>query len=181
MLMKLLSPLHTASATAGSAVYLETTFPVLEQDHVVIPEHTRVLGSVENERRPGRIKGRAQMRMRFTQLILPNHRVLSIAGNLQSLPGASKKRTVDREGTIEPLDQIDADVHTVVKTTVPGALLGGLVHGGMGALGGAAIGGAAGIAKVLFARGDEISLPVGTQVEIVLQRPLILQTGALAP
>src|SRR5579864_1238677 len=78
LLMKLTSPLHTTSATRGAGIYLETTFPVIVSDHVVIPEHTRVLGVVESERRPGRMQGRARMRLRFAQLILPNNHVLSI-------------------------------------------------------------------------------------------------------
>ena len=100
--MKLISPLHTTSSTPGSGVYLETAFPVVENGRVAIPEHTRVMGVVADERRPGRVQGRAQMRLRFTQLILPDNRELSIVGNLQSLPGSSTNRTVNREGTIEP-------------------------------------------------------------------------------
>ena len=44
LLMKLISPLHTTSSTPGSGVYLETAFPVVANDRVVIPEHTRVWG-----------------------------------------------------------------------------------------------------------------------------------------
>jgi hypothetical protein len=174
VVMKMTSPLHTTSATPGSAVYLETSFPVIVSDRLVIPEHTRVLGTMECERRPGRVRGRAQMRIRFTQLILPDGRVFSIVAQLQSLPGSRKQRTVDREGTIEPVDQIDADVYTLAKTTGAGVLLGSIGHTGVGVGNGALIGAGIGLATVLFTRGDEISLPVGTQVEMVLERPLSL-------
>ena len=174
LLMKLTSPLHTTSATAGSGVYLETSFPIVAEDRVIIPEHTRVLGTVESERRPGRAKGRAQMRFRFTTLILPDSRVLSIAGNLQGLPGSSRNRAVDKEGTLEPVDQIDADVYTVAKTTGAGVLIGSVRHIGIGVGPGALMGAGLGMAKVLFTRGDEISLPTGTRVEMVLQRPLAI-------
>jgi hypothetical protein len=180
LLMKLISPLHTTSSTPGSGVYLETAFPVVASDHVAIPEHTRVMGVVANARRPGRVKGRSQMRLRFTQLILPDNRELSIVGNLQSLPGSSKNRTVNHEGTIEPVDQIDADVYTMAKTTGIGALGGAISRAGPAWIGyGALIGGGLGLAKVLFTRGDEISLPVGTRVEMVLQHPLTVQTPTL--
>jgi hypothetical protein len=179
LLMKLISPLHTTSSTPGSGVYLETVFPVVANDRVAIPEHTRVMGVVADERRPGRIQGRAQMRLKFTQMILPDDRELSIAGNLQSLPGSNKNRTVNHEGTIEPVDQIDADVYTVAKTTGVGVLGGAISHRGSAGIGyGALIGGGLGLAKVLFTRGDEISLPVGTRVEMVLQRPLTVQSGS---
>jgi hypothetical protein len=178
LLMKLISPLHTTSSTPGSGVYLETAFPVVANSRVVIPEHTRVMGVVSDERRPGRVQGRARMQLRFTQLILPDNRELSIVGNLQSLPGSDKNRT-NHEGTLEPVDQIDADVYTVVKTTGAGLLIGSLSHSGLAGVGyGALIGGGAGLAKVLFTRGDEISLPVGTKVEMVLQRPLTVQPAS---
>src|SRR5258706_7167574 len=175
LLMKLISPLHTTSSTPGSGVYLETAFPVVENSRVVIPEHTRVMGVVTDERRPGRVQGRGQMRIKFTHLILPDNRELSIAGNLQGLPGSSTNRTVNGEGTIEPVDQIDADVYTVAKTTGAGVLVGSIRHVGIGVGPGALIGAGLGLAKVLFTRGDEISLPVGTRVEMVLQRPLTVQ------
>ena len=180
LLMKLISPLHTTSSTPGSGVYLETAFPVVENNRVVIPEHTRVMGVVSDERRPGRVQGRAQMRLKFTQLILPDNRELSIAGNLQGLPGSSTNRTVNNEGTLEPVDQIDADVYTVAKTTGAGVLIGSIRHVGIGVGSGALIGAGLGLAKVLFTRGDEISLPVGTRVEMVLQRPLTVQPPSSA-
>src|SRR6266481_38370 len=178
LLMKLISPLHTTSSTPGSGVYLETAFPVVENNRVVIPEHTRVMGVVSDERRPGRVQGRAQMRLKFTQLILPDNRELSIAGNLQGLPGSSTNRTVNNEGTLEPVDQIDADVYTVAKTTGAGVLVGSIRHVGIGVGPGAMIGAGLGLAKVLFARGNEISLPVGTRVEMVLQRPLTVEAAS---
>lgn len=172
LLMKLTSALHSTSATPGAGIYLETLFPVVADDRVVIPEHTRVLGVVESGRRPGRAKGRARMRFRFNTMILPDDRVLSITGDLQSLPGSTTHRTVDDEGTIEPVDQIDADVYMVAKTTGAGILIGSVSHIGIGVGPGAAIGAGLGLAAVFFARGDAISLPVGTHVEMILQRPL---------
>src|SRR5260370_1264829 len=180
LLMKLISPLHTTSSTPGSGVYLETVFPVVENSRVVIPEHTRVMGVVTDERRPGRVQGRAQMRLKFTQLILPDNRELSVVGSLQSLPGSRTNRTVNKEGTLEPVDQIDADVYTVAKTTGAGVLVGSIRHVGIGVGQGALIGAGLGLAKVLFTRGDEISLPVGTRVEMVLQRPLTVQPASSA-
>jgi hypothetical protein len=175
VLMTLTSPLHTTSARAGSGVYLETAWPVIQNDGVVIPAHSHVLGQVEHERRPGRVKGRAQFRLRFTSLILPDNRVVTILGGLQSLPGDARVRTQDAEGTLEPVDQIDRDVYTVTKGVLAGGLAGALTRSGTGAGVGVAIGGGLGLAKVLFSRGDEIHLPVGTKVEMVLERPVTIE------
>jgi hypothetical protein len=174
MLMKLTSPLHTTSSTPGAGIYLETLFPVIADSREAIPEHTRVFGLVDSEKRPGRVHGRARIHLRFTQLILPDNRELAIVGDLQSLPGSSENRT-DKQGALEPVDQIDADVYTVATATGVGVLFGSISHVGLGVPVGAAIGGGLGLAKVLFTRGDEISLPAGTRVEMVLQRPLTLK------
>jgi hypothetical protein len=174
VLMTLTSPLHTTSARAGAGVYLETSWPVVQDGQVVIPAHSRVLGEVEHERRPGRVKGRSQFLLHFTSLILPDNRVVAIAGGLQSLPGNEKIRTQDNEGTIEPVDQIDRDVYRIASGTIAGGLGGALTRTATGAGIGLAIGGGLGLAKVLFTRGDEIHLPEGTKVEMVLEKPLTL-------
>jgi len=173
ILMRLSSPLHTPSAREGSGVYLETSSPVLQDGQVAIPAHACVLGQVEHERRPGRVKGRSQFRIRFTKLLLAGQPV-TIVGSLQSLPGNSQIRTHDKEGTIEPVDQIDRDVYRVASGAIAGGLGGALTRTASGAGIGLAIGGGLGLAKSLFTRGDEIYLPEGTSVEMVLDQPVTL-------
>ena len=145
VLMTLTSPLHTTSARAGAGVYLETSWPVIQDGQVVIPA-----------------------------LIFPDNRVVTIAGSLQSLPGNEKIRPQDKEGTLEPVDQIDRDVYRVASGTIAGGLGGALTRTATGAGIGMAIGAGLGLAKVLFTRGDEIHLPEGTKVEMVLEKPLTL-------
>src|SRR5260370_18658738 len=52
VLMALQSPLDTTSGVEGSGIYLETVFPVVQENHVVIPVRTQVLGVVDAEKRP---------------------------------------------------------------------------------------------------------------------------------
>jgi hypothetical protein len=120
------------------------------------------------------VKGRAQFRFRFTSLILPNDHVVRIQGGLQSLPGDEKNRMQDAEGTIEPVDQIDRDVYTVAKGVVAGGLAGAITRSGPAAGIGMGIGGGLALGKVLFTRGDEIRLPQGAKVEMVLQQAVVI-------
>jgi hypothetical protein len=172
VLLRLVSPLHTTSAVTGAAVYLETAIPVVADNHVVIPEHTWVMGVIEATTRPGRVQGRARMRMRFTTLVLPDNRVFSISGTLRDLPGAPRNRTVDSKGTLEPVDQIDRDVKDLATGVLPGTILAVAGAGRGPALRAGFLGGGLALGKVLFTRGDAISLPIGTRVEMVLQQPL---------
>jgi hypothetical protein len=163
----------------GSGVYLETTFPVVAENQVVIPARTQVLGEVDAERRPGRVKGKAQFRFHFTSLVFANNYVAVIDGALQSVPGNPKVRTQDAEGTIEPVDQIDRDVATIATGVAGGFALGSIQSGKIAATEqsgiGAGIGAALALGKVLFTRGDEIRLDAGSLVEMVLTRPLSIE------
>ncbi|MFL6439868.1 MAG: hypothetical protein ACJ71Q_20010 [Terriglobales bacterium] len=177
VVMALISPLNTVSATAESGLYLENVFPVIAGNRVVIPAHTRVQGSVTRTARPGRAKGRGYLQFHFTSLILPNNYVLPISGSLASLPGSShyeKKRN-----SIQPVDQIDKDLPTIVGFGAIGALLGSASYGTISTLGGAAIGAGFGLAAVLVRRGDDIRLREGTRVEMVLDNPVTIPVSHL--
>ena len=175
VLLSLVSPLHTTSAIPGSGIYAETAAAVVQDNHVVIPLRAQVQGVVESEQRPGRVKGRAKFLLHFTTLIFPNNYVVPIDGGLQSVPGSAKLRTKGEKGTLEPVDQIDRDVATVTKPALIGGAVGSIRSLGPGTFVGAGAGALAGLAKVLFTRGDEIKLPAGATVEMVLQRPLTLE------
>jgi type IV secretion system protein VirB10 len=176
ILARLTSPLHTTSATAGSGIYMTTEFPIVVSDRVVVPAKSSLLGTIEHDQRPGRVSGRAQFRFQLHTLILPNNHTVAIAGILQGVPGSSLNRRVDRRGTTEPVDQIDRDVHTMVRSTLLGASGGAIFGRNPAAVAiGTGAGAAAGLAKVLFTRGDEIYLPAGTTVEMVLERPATVE------
>jgi len=64
---------------------------------------------------------------------------------------------------------------------VAGAAIGSISRGFIGAGRGALIGAAFGVGQALFKRGDDIALPVGTQLEMVLDRSLTIPVRELAP
>lgn len=183
VLMVLKSPLHTTSGTAGSGLYLETLYPVVQSNGVVIPAHTQVQGTVEANERPGHLKRTSEFRFHFTTLIFPNNLVMPINGVLQSIPGARNIRTRSDDRTLKPVDQTEKVVTPVAASTVGGAIIGAHRGFGIGLFPGAGLGAALGLGAVLLKRGDEIYLPQGTNVEMILQSPFSLdqsQIGANA-
>jgi hypothetical protein len=173
--MVLKSPLHTTSGTAGSGLYLETLYPVVQGNRVVIPAHTQVQGVVEADKRSGHVNRVSEFRFRFTTLIFPNNAVAPIDGVLQSIPGAKNIRTHDKDGTLKPVNQTEKVVTPAAAGAVGGALIGAHRGFGIGLLPGAGLGAALGLGAVLLKRGDEISLAPGTSVEMILQAPLTLE------
>jgi type IV secretion system protein VirB10 len=180
VMMVLKSPLHTTSGTAGSGLYLETLFPVVQSNGVVIPPHTQVQGVVESDERPGHLKRTSEFRFRFTALIFPNNLVVPISGVLQSIPGARNIRTRSDDKTLEPVDQPEKVITPTAAGAVGGAIIGSHRAFGIGLLPGAGLGAALGLGAVLLKRGDEINLPQGSKLEMVLQAPFTLEQAQVA-
>jgi len=187
MLLQLRSGVNTKSARPGDGVYLASSFPVVVDSRVLIPAGVYVQGVVDRVERAGHMKGRAQLDMHFTSIIFPNGSVVEIPGVVNSLPGANKQTVKkDGEGTIEQDGDKTRNMGKVAEVGIPvggtvGAI-GGAVGGHplAGALGGMAGGvAAAGIAS-LFTRGADVNIESGTLVEMVLQRPLLLEEENLA-
>ena len=179
VMMALISPLHTVSATTESSLYLETIFDVVVDNRVVIPVHAHVEGLVTRVARPGRVKGRGQFQFAFTRLILPNNYVAKIAGHLQSLPGSTQyERKLNQ--AIQPVDQIDRDLKRIVGFAATGSAIGALSAASGGAIIGSLIGGGFGLGATLIARGDDIRLPESTRMEMTLDQPVTIPATQLA-
>jgi type IV secretion system protein VirB10 len=173
----------TRSNKPGDPLYLETTFPVIVGDRIVIPAGSYVSGEIIEAKRPGKVKGRGELMIRLTTLILPN----GYAAKFDAIPtgaGTGGNDSVEEEGKIKGDSDKASDAGTILKTTT----LGTGVGGGVGAIGGrpgmgigigAAAGAAAGLLWTLFTRGPEVELPRGTSLDIMLDRPLYLDASKI--
>lgn len=179
VLLELRSALNTKSAKPGDGVYLDSTFPVVVGNHVLIPAGVYVQGMVDSVVRPGRIHGNAQLNMHFTSMIFPNGTVVEIPGRVNSLPGAQNQAITGDEGTIEQKGGSNKahNAGETAKIAVPtGATIGSIggLEGGhplAGGLEGLGAGLAAAGIVALLTRKADISIPAGSQVEMVIQQP----------
>lgn len=171
--------ISTKSAREGDSVYAETTFPVVENNRVLIPAGTYVQGKISRVQRAGRVKGRAEVLMHFTTLIYPSGYTVLLPGAVENVPGADKTSMKGEEGTIRQDSQTGQKVGTVAGTAGTGAVVGGLSRGGKGAAVGAGIGGAVGTAIALLTRGNDVKLDAGTTVEMVIQRAIPLDASRI--
>ena len=169
----------TKNAQVGDNLYLETTFPVVQDNRMVIPPGTYVQGVVTAVKKPGRVSGRAELLVHFTTMIFPNGYTVSFPGALDNIPGADTQTVKDKEGTIQANSTKGKDVATAAGTTATGTLIGGLRGGGKGAGIGAGVGGATGLMIAMLTKGNDVRLEAGTGVEMVLERPLELEEAKL--
>jgi hypothetical protein len=179
--LALVNSISTKHTAPGDRVYLETAFPVAQNGRIIIPRGSYVAGTVTEVKRAGRIKGKAELFLRFDSLTLPN----GVTRDFRSRIGNADSGNVDRnEGKIHGEGNKAGDARTVGETTAAGTAVGAIAgsaagHAGMGAGIGAAGGAAAGLAGVLLSRGPDLVLPKGTTFEMVLDRPLHFEASEL--
>jgi hypothetical protein len=175
--LALISSVSSKSSSAGDRIYLETAFPIVNGNHIVIPTGSYVTGTVTEVKRPGRVKGRGQLYVRFDSITLPNGITREFRSRLGSVDSRSGERVDQKEGQVIADSNKGGDAKTIAAGGMGGASIGAIAgsaagHVGMGAGIGGAAGAAAGLTSVLFTRGPEAELTKGSTIEMVLDRPL---------
>lgn len=167
----------TRNAKAGDPVYLETLFPVVIENRILIPAGTYVQGEILEARRPGKVKGTGEIRLRLNSMVLPN----GYAVDFNAIPtnaGTGGNESTDSEGKMHGDTDKAGDVATIAKTTGIGAGVGGIAtQSAKGAGIGAGAGAAVGLGAVLLTRGPDLELPRGTTVDVILDRTVYLDAS----
>lgn len=173
--LTMVNSISTKNAAPGDRVYLETSFPIVVDSRIVIPAGSYVMGTITDTRRPGKVKGRGEFRLRFDSLTLPNGVTRDFRGTLAGLDGRANETLDRKEGTIRSEGNKSSDAQTIATGAIYGTSAGTLAGLGAGSVAkGAGIGAAAGATAamigILLTRGPEAILAKGTSVEMVLDR-----------
>jgi type IV secretion system protein VirB10 len=131
-----------------------------------------------DSKRPGRIKGKGEFRLRLNTLILPNGYTVNLNAAPRSADSGGKE-TMDSEGKVTGPGGKGKDAGTIAETTAAGAGIGAIAGRAKGLGIGGGIGAAAGLAAVLLSRGPEAELPRGSTMDIVLERELSLDASKI--
>jgi hypothetical protein len=128
----------------------------------VLPAGTVVSGHVTAARRPGKVKGRGLVAMRFTKLDTPGAGSTAIStATVSRLAPATKQK----------------DALEILAPAAAGAVIGRIAGGKKGAAEGAVIGGGAGTAVVLSTRGKEVRLGKGAPLAVRLTAPVTIRVA----
>lgn len=169
----LVNSISTKTSQVGDRVYLQTSFPIAVDSHVVIPEGSYVTGTVTQVKRPGRIKGRGELYVRFDSLMLRNGTTRDFRGTVSAVDGSGEETLSGQEGKVEGEATKGKDAGTIANPGASVATIGAIAGGGKGAAIGAGVGAAAGLGAVLLTRGSEVRLLRGTALEMQLDRDLV--------
>jgi len=174
--VNLTSRISTKHAKEGDGIYAQTAVPVVINGQILIPAGSFVRGKIGQVKKPGRIKGRAEMSFSFQNMVLPTGDSFDIYASLAGTGG-----TVERKGEATVVADKGDDGEEVLTDSARGAGTGaavGAIYGGgvggatRGAAAGAAVGAAGSGLAALIRRGDALVLEPGTMIEIVLDRPI---------
>ena len=159
LLLELRTELSTATNAPGDEFKTRVLEPVAIGGVVVIPERSRIWGTVTEAISAKRMKGQAHISLTFDRLELPGGTFHEMSAMLTEEGVKMGKRT----GAI------------IGGTAAGGAILGRIIGDDSGdALKGALIGAAVGTGIAAAQKGKDLEIPKGTQMSIILDSPLDL-------
>lgn len=152
--IRLASGGSTETAAEGDAVEGEVVQAVAVGGRTVIPAGAVATGSVTGVVRPGRVKGRARLAVRFTGVTIGGERK-TLAATPVVLQGEAT--------TSEDATKVGIGA---------GAAIGAILGGGKGVAKGAAVGAAGGTGVALATRGKDVGIGKGEPVTVELTAPI---------
>jgi hypothetical protein len=184
--VRLMTTLSTRTNKEGDPWSGKLVESIIHKGEDVIPVGSIIEGRVTFAKEAGRVKGKAEMRLVAESITTPQDVKYVIIASLEEARGMGGAKVKDKEGTIEgggtsaKGGAIEAGVGAG-----GGAAIGGLAAGGTGAMYGAGIGLVAAGLHHLFKRGQDVTLPIGTELTFVISRDSIAQVvkaaGPAAP
>jgi hypothetical protein len=149
----LIDGVSSNQSSSGDEFMASLTQPVVVNGKTVLSKGTKVRGRVVDVNESGRVKGRASIQLKLTDIVRDNGRDLAIATKtFSAVAEATKKR----------------DAAIIGGGAGIGAAIGAITGGGKGAAVGAAVGGGAGTGTVLATKGKEIHYPPETHLTFTL-------------
>lgn len=176
----LTSFLNTKGTQVGDPFYADTVYPIWIQQRLVIPKGSTIKGVVTEVVRPGRVKGKGRLAVRFENVLLPNGVTRDLNAIFHGIHSGGDEKFDRKTETVEQSGSKGQDAGTIIGYGSQGAIIGAVaVHSGTGAGVGAGAGAAVGLATVLLSRGRDLVLEPGTQFDLELKQPLRFAYGEL--
>jgi len=114
---------NTRTAKPGDSVYFETVYPITANNRMAIPMGTFVRGEILAAKRPGRIKGRGELRLALRQMTFVNGYTIDLLATPSSVD-PNTGTGVDSEGKIKGPSSAMRDTTAVLLTTAAAPTLG---------------------------------------------------------
>ena len=158
--LELLNAVSTDISQRGDRIQAKVIEPAQYAGYIIE-------GRVAQVKRPGKVKGVAELQLAFDQIRSPDNRTTALHAELIEIgPQRGDDPEIDSEGGVKGRDSTKDDAAKVGAASGIGAIIGAIAGGGKGAAIGAIIGGGAGTAGVMTQRGKDIRLEQGQHIKI---------------
>jgi hypothetical protein len=158
--LELLTPISTDASQRGDRLQARVIEPAQYSGYMVE-------GRVSQVKRPGKVKGVAELQLAFDQIRSTDNRTATLHADLVEVtPMTADNTEIDSEGGVRGRDSTKDDAAKVGAASGVGAIIGLIAGGGKGAAIGAIIGGSVGTAGVMTQRGKDIRLERGQHLKI---------------
>ena len=169
--VQLISTLSSSADRSGDTFTAQVQDPIFAKGIEVVPAGSTLRGHVTFVKPPGRVKGKAEMRLVADAIVMKDGHEYTFAGQLTDDTESSVKVN-GNEGTIEGKGKSKKQAAKEAGIgAAAGAGVGALGAGGTGALYGAGIGAVAGLIHTLAKRHKNVVLQPGTELVFVLTSP----------
>ncbi|MBI1747862.1 MAG: hypothetical protein HYR55_14940 [Acidobacteria bacterium] len=167
--------LSTKNAQNGDNFHAEVSLPITVENRVAIPKGAVVTGRVADVKRAGRVKGRAELALVFEKIIFPDGYTSEIKVELKGAHGRDFSKMKPGDEKIRGDTTKGKDAILIGQTTATGAIIGGAAGRGKGVAIGGPAGAIGGLVTVLATRGPDLVLERGTQLDLILKQPFIVE------
>lgn len=151
--------LASDTSRAEDSVKATLSEPVVIDEVTVIPSGSTLFGNVTRVQESGRVKGVAELGLRFDRL-----EVGSVTYDISTQPLFYRAEPTKKEDAVK-----------IGIGAAAGAIVGAITSGKKGAAIGTAVGAGGGTAVVLATDGDEIRLPAGRALKVSFSDPLTIR------
>lgn len=166
--------LSAKTSQEGDPFSAEIVEPIFSKGQEVVPAGSMLEGHVAFIKEPGRVKGKAQMRLVADRVVTKDGTTeFPLNTSLQNAKGAEGAKMIGQEGTVQgPGKSIKG---TAIESGIDagvGAGVGAIAAGGTGALYGLGAGAIAGIIHNIAKKHKDLILPQGTDLTFQVPREI---------
>lgn len=170
--VELTSTISTSANQVGDPFTAKVEDPVFAHGQEVIPAGSLLRGHITFVKPPGRLHGKAEMRLVADAVTTNDGKQFTFAAQLASAGSSSGATVKGDEGTLQGAGKdTKKGAEDTGIATAAGAGVGAIAAGGQGALYGAGIGALAGAIDLLAKHHKNIVLHPGTALTFVLSAP----------
>jgi hypothetical protein len=175
--LHILNELSSKTAQRGEKLVLKTSEPVLINDKPVIPEEVEINCHIINAQAASRDSKNGSVTIGFDEVVWLNGDKLPISASLVSVINRTDK-VLDKngEGKVNSPAKSTSTPIRVAKGAGLGGVVGGIKGGIAGAGKGAATGAGSSMGRILIAKGKDVDLLAGSEMEISLDSDLKIPT-----